>query len=275
MIQAAASCQADRVRKVLHKKDFDKSISKLVWDKEGYNAVTFNVKKGRLDVVQALQEEGIDVKSAVDGCGRTPLYVAAVRDDVEMTKYLVEELNCKVHHRCHITNPRPLTESLESPPTVRPQDTVTPWDASITYRASKVQSYLSSFYDDIFFDLVKKRDVVEVKMLAENPRINRDFSGTLHASISLNTWADCVLFSDFTGWTPLHWAMKNGDERIARILILAGFNFEKRFSIMSPFYVFVSRSSEFCFKGTCLGKRRLMLPEGRATWQYAPLQEQP
>ena len=172
----------------------------LAWDNQGWNAATLCTKKGRRDILLALRDTGMNVVEAIDGCGRTPLYVAAMLDDVDMAKWLVEELGSKVHQRCYITSPRPWNDGKASKLSYLPQDTVTPWGAAISYRSIAVQRYLGVFYDKFFFDFVKNRDIIEVKLLAQNPRINRDYAGswkyTIVAVLDLNIFMGRLYWLD-------------------------------------------------------------------------------
>ncbi len=63
-------------------------------DEEGVGLIDDAIKKGRLDIVRYLVEQGIDPNTTKRKSGFTPLMAAMAYGDEPITKYLIQE--CKV-----------------------------------------------------------------------------------------------------------------------------------------------------------------------------------
>lgn len=165
---------------------FAKKSTAMHTDEGGYNTFTHAALLGNAKVMTALLEAGIN-PNVRDKKDRTALFVAALCDRGEVAKVLVNyesDPPIEIDAKC--------TDSQK-----------TALEAAIESESNSVVNVLGKVAGQWLLQAAKENDAVKVRELLKRPGLNPDVT-------------------DITGWTALHFAMKNGNELTVEDLAAAG-----------------------------------------------------
>mmetsp|Transcript_711 Transcript_711/g.2527 ORF Transcript_711/g.2527 Transcript_711/m.2527 type:complete len:565 (-) Transcript_711:40-1734(-) len=155
-------------------------------DEAGYNSFTHAALLGNAKVVQALLDAGVN-PNIRDKKDRTPLFVAALCDRGEVAKALVNfesDPPIEIDAKCGDSQKTALEVAIES-------------------ESNSVVNVLGKVAGQWLLQAAKENDAPKVRELLKRPGLNPDVT-------------------DITGWTALHFAMKNGNEFTVEDLAAAG-----------------------------------------------------